>query len=1171
MKIVGITTSTTHNPAKIARVKTVNGITPDDNGNVQMQVVKYGEAQELTDEERMQARQNIAINQYDWRLLNLSSAYGNKYVSVYDSDGIDIDKALETTSTVSSSYNALQGFMIYAVSTSTRAKNSLLTASFSKWVNEFEALAEALDKTSVRFITKSTRSEEVDLVVTMNRRSGTYDGFTYTHAMSVKHHEFATSNYDGTYYWNHDTSEMYIVSHNPHRLSVDNTGGTYEGFAADAKLTNDRFAELEKIVANHAHDDTYIPIPSKAEVGQIIVVTEVDEDGKPTAWEAADLPTGGAQADWDAAEGEAGHIRNRTHWVEVTPETVLEETTLEMDESAGEMLYSGDVTLEAGKTYNVTFNGTTYACEAVDGAELSDELAGYVLVGNYQALIGGDTGEPFICVNLPGEGLSFMYVSGEDSSCTATITARNETIHKLDNKFIDAEWMAVMVDGTETVLEEKEYTFGYSSGKASIELAYFTVSAGQKFCVVYDGVEYACIVSAAYFDGAAVFYIGNGAIWTDQLPETDHPFVIAIVPSYNVCAVIIPAEETETHTIALSAVVPVPCPIPEEFLPTPPVTSVNGQTGDVTLEIPDVPEALPNPYALTINGISYDGSKAKTVYTSIGKSVLAYGAKADGATDDTEAFQTALAENRVVYVPGGTYLLSGELVIGNNCTLELSQDAVLDFTLTSGNCITLGLSSYLKGNHGTVRVLYAFEGNVVSADTASTELAEIYTMHPWTKWDPQWKYGRYVTDLNITKPDSRGFHYSLNGDTCGTAVYIRADGTDDTHFMWGIHFSGLRIAGAFSYGIRGVCENEGWLHEMRIEAFIDACETGVSLEGCNNAYVSAIVQPRRAYSLDEVYSAYAKYGIKLVDSKNVDLSGSRVWDWYDTNTLWTEDGEYQHIAMYGQCRGLILNDFLYYEQSTYDIRDLIYTDTESNLENMTILQEPFTRWFHGIGGLPHFYDGIAERELVMKKDYFDTERVQNYTDVLALATDADGNVYNDVGYKKGAYFDGSGTDYESGYGYYVKTGYIPVACGDVIHTKDISFDYAISIADACMKIGYFRADHTIITLNSCVVMAGGSGTYYQTYERTDEGIKVTINDVPDLEELAYVRFIFHRNDFGSDPVIAINEEIKFLEEGFLLDSVKVKGDNVYLYSPGGSTFKLVVDDDGGLSAEAVEV
>lgn len=36
----------------------------------------------------------------------------------------------------------------------------------------------------------------------------------------------------------------------------------------------------------------YIPIPASAEVGQTIVVKAVDENSKPTEWEAADMPSG---------------------------------------------------------------------------------------------------------------------------------------------------------------------------------------------------------------------------------------------------------------------------------------------------------------------------------------------------------------------------------------------------------------------------------------------------------------------------------------------------------------------------------------------------------------------------------------------------------------------------------------------------------------------------------------------------------------------------------------------------------------------------------------------------------------------------------------------------------------------------------------------------------------
>lgn len=45
---------------------------------------------------------------------------------------------------------------------------------------------------------------------------------------------------------------------------------------------------LESEIITVGTDGDYIPVPSTAEVGQTIVVKSVDENGKPTAWEAVD-------------------------------------------------------------------------------------------------------------------------------------------------------------------------------------------------------------------------------------------------------------------------------------------------------------------------------------------------------------------------------------------------------------------------------------------------------------------------------------------------------------------------------------------------------------------------------------------------------------------------------------------------------------------------------------------------------------------------------------------------------------------------------------------------------------------------------------------------------------------------------------------------------------------
>lgn len=518
-----------------------------------------------------------------------------------------------------------------------------------------------------------------------------------------------------------------------------------------------------------------------------------------------------------------------------------------------------------------------------------------------------------------------------------------------------------------------------------------------------------------------------------------------------------------------------------------------------------------------------------------------FGAMGNGSTDDTAAVQSALLNNRYVYIPAGTYKLSGTLNIRDGCRLELAPDAVLNFTQTSGNCITLGMSAQLNGNFATIVVPYAFSGNVIYISTASS--TTLTGVPPFTKWTPQWKPARYVSDIFITKPDSRGFHYSVDGTCSGTAVYIEADGSATSTFIWGARLTGLRIAGAFSYGIHGVCLSNGWNHEMHLEAVIDACEIGICLEDCNNNYITATIQPRAALTTDNKSVPYAKHGIQLIRCRNTDLSETRVWDWNATNALWTEGGEYQHIAMIGNCSGTILGDFLYYETS-YDIRSLIYTDTASNLEKMTILQEPFTRWFKPSedGLTPYFYNGTANKELLQKDAFdalFQVSPVANFTNKLTTAATADGSVYNSVGYKSGVRLaDADGTTEATLAGNTI-TGFIPCAEGDIIRLKGISF--ATNTYSAA-KIYLYKSDHTKLAhVNHGLLTTNGSYYNVDSYEATDEGCSFRIVN----GSAAYFRLSVDTATLTADPVVTVNEEISYSQAGFLADSVSVKANSVY--------------------------
>lgn len=535
-------------------------------------------------------------------------------------------------------------------------------------------------------------------------------------------------------------------------------------------------------------------------------------------------------------------------------------------------------------------------------------------------------------------------------------------------------------------------------------------------------------------------------------------------------------------------------------------------------------------------------------------SVKALGAKGDNSTDDTAVFQSALANNRKVYVPGGKYKLSGELVIGSNCQLELAQDAVLYFTQTTGNCISMKMSANIVGNHATISVPYTFSGNVIYIYSGLN--TSVKDVPPFTQWDPMWKTARFITDLNIVKPDTRGFCYSMDGKCNGVAVYLLAEYQEDgniSDFIWATNLSKLRIAGAFTYGIfaesikkSGDVYSAGWIHQMRVDGFIDGAEVGLYLKNIECAYASVLILPRRAYTTAGQYIPYAKWGICLENSINTNLLGSRVMDWVDTGySLWENGNMYQHIALLGNCRDVKMDDFLYYENPNYDIRDLIYTDTPSNLDSVRILEEPITRWFKPVDGVPYFSDGFAEKRLLLEEEFedcFQLDRVPNFKDYLPTAIDKDGTIFNGIGYiVSGKQWVGS-SGLLSNNEYYGCTGLIPVKKGDTIYVDGIKFGDG---SDTSHNVVIFDANFNRIIHADAKILTEGTNQYYFGYTKTETGFILQLKNIDNLANAAYVAFSFGRTMISDFPTISVNEPISYSQQGFLADGIAVKSENVY--------------------------
>ena len=570
------------------------------------------------------------------------------------------------------------------------------------------------------------------------------------------------------------------------------------------------------------------------------------------------------------------------------------------------------------------------------------------------------------------------------------------------------------------------------------------------------------------------------------------------------------------------------------------VTNGEGTAGNGISEV-----VMNDDYTLTFeftDGTSYTTPPLRGNDGKGGKSVTDYGAKGDGSTDDTAAFEVALAANRIVFVPSGTYKLSRTLMIRANCCLELCQDTMLSFTQTTGNCIDMRSSSALRGNHAIINVPFEFDGHVINATSTNDTATGVA---PYTGWTPMWKHSRYIYDICIVKANSHGTHISENGkDCCGTGIYLSGDGNNEVRFIWGALLKGVRIGGAFARGIHAINfdlsgkEDSAWNHDMRIEAVIHGCEIGVDLTNCNDVHLAVAVQPAVAYN----ETPYAKWGVYLNDCRYIDMSSSVIWDWNDKNSLYTPGGQYTTVAMFGNCCGLVYYDFGYHTNSTRT-RDRIYTDTPSNLKKMTIVQEPIDAVFKVIDGVPYFANGSINEKLISDNDlsnYFKTDYVKEFVDVLPTATGTDGSIYNGVGYKKGVYVTANnGTEGTSSY--YTTTGFIPCKNGDKVYVKDMSM--ASDNAGYARIVLYNASKGYITVVNRDPNLINNSSSFCQ-YEETDNGCVFTIGTGAAISGVAFVRITFNNSCVGDAPMVAINQEIKYTVEGFLADGVKVKAVNV---------------------------
>lgn len=154
-----------------------------------------------------------------------------------------------------------------------------------------------------------------------------------------------------------------------------------------------------------------------AEVGQTIIVKEVDASGKPTKWESADY-------------------QPRTHWSEVVQGDLVPHTafTPVLNEAFQMLLYPlPSFDFEAGKTYTVIFDGVEYTGTAAAGVYSG---LPFVSVGN-TALHGVQSAEPFIVAKITDMNMLSVICLGEEESHTIRIIGEKTVYNKIPYEYLE--------------------------------------------------------------------------------------------------------------------------------------------------------------------------------------------------------------------------------------------------------------------------------------------------------------------------------------------------------------------------------------------------------------------------------------------------------------------------------------------------------------------------------------------------------------------------------------------------------------------------------------------------------------------------------------------------------------------------------------------------------------